>query len=242
MFEFSVILSGVFTLIIASIEPVCEITNKEISAQWKKVIFVVLVVSVVSSPVLAIICHNIDKEDSMQTSYLLKEHTLPHLYQNDSLGIYIKLGGGNALILERSCNHLSFSQYSPIYFRANEKGEAFVNCIIRDKNGRIGATIQDSKLINYPGSSYDINFDEDAYEVVDKKGNVCIQITTDSIQSVHCYKILYALYLSKADSNGVFALETSDKSMFSIGGSGVPKLSTEPIFKYPGYKFTGIRK
>jgi hypothetical protein len=244
MFELSVILAGVFTLIIASIEPICEFKNKELSKKWKIIVFVVLLVSIMSSPILTIISHNEDKKGAIQTAYLSQDHPLPRIYQNDSMGIYIKVGGKNAntFIIGKNINHIAVSDKSSLFLKSNDRGEAFLNGIIRNENGLIKATLHDSKLINESGSDYDLNFDEDAYEIINRKGKVVLQISIDSIQNIQCYKIQYLLYVKRPNSNVGPWWEKCDDEGQTFTDKGIPELSITPLFKYPGYKYTGIRR
>ncbi len=211
MFTLSIIFGAVFTMIIASIEPIFNIIRKEISRNWSKVILISLFISFGLSVTFAILAHNEereelinmsikDKEEAIQSAYLIQDHPLPRIIVNGQY-IFIKLGGRKdnnssttIFAYDKRKLDVSLSNLAPISFGSNEKGSILLNCIIRDRYGNIKTTIRDSKLINQAGSNYDLNFDEDAYEIVDENKKTVLQIIidstqADSIQKVPCYRL-----------------------------------------------------
>lgn len=118
-------------------------------------------------------------------------------------------------------------------------GELKVSTTLRDENGDILAVLvaNEWKVSN---SIFDKNFDENALEIIDKKGNVVLQLEFDG-NYIRLAGIFY-----KEDGEGIYIGPNKyEKGILII--SGLPKnpmgknISIKNIFKYPAELHPGER-
>ena len=133
---------------------------------------------------------------------------------------------------------------SPYSYRVNDRGEVFINGLIHDKTGVAVAELRDSTLFVPPGLGYDVNSDEGALEVIAPDGKAILQVIRAS--DGRSLQVNYVAYTLQPGSDAL-RLETAIGTEFSMisrveGNAPPARLPSDPIFRYPGYEYPGIRR
>lgn len=105
-----------------------------------------------------------------------------------------------------------------------QNGELFVSLIIRDKEGRIKTSINGNDWVVFPALIMDRNFDPYALEVIDKNGEVILQIQLEN----ECIKLGFVM----TDSDGT-KMQFGDNTLQRAKEGELFRPPLKPIFVYP---------
>jgi len=118
----------------------------------------------------------------------------------------------------------------------DRKWELKISTIIRDKSGSILAEIRANEWKVNPNLIYDRNFDKNAIEVINKNGEVILQVIFNGKQ--------VELQMINFDENGKLLYWVHNATYWVISGSAsanTTDFSIAPIFFYPSERYKGVR-
>ena len=102
-----------------------------------------------------------------------------------------------------------------------ENNEFKISASLYDKDDNIVVKIESNEWTVNPKYMWDKNFDSNAFEVIDDKGNVEMQIEKNGTVVMVRGDFYCNGHRDIIDDNGIFGAKTSDKSMI------------RPLFRYP---------
>lgn len=220
------ILLLILTFIVAVLGLIAQRYFEDILPSW---FFIVVIAILVVSLVAAVYQQ---RQDEINAQYAATSGKLSGGLENKTV-TYPSIKIGTAQFVQQG------PQGTPMFMIGNdpvtvwiENGELKVNLTLRDRGGSIVTKIVANEWQVNPNLIFDKNFDDTAFEIVDVKGDVVLQLVFDGTSVQFCGKFYLPDGRRTGIGNNVIEIRLPGEQM---------QLTFTPIFKYPSSEYPGQR-
>lgn len=183
------------------------------------------------------------REEQERIAHVTRERPLPRIAGNR-----VQLISGLRAILAPGARGQPFRPH-PLHYRVTEDGRLYISGALHDHNGVAVVRLVESRVFVPPGVEYDVNWSRSALEVVNGDTVPVLQVIATADRSGIVVNWVDAV--PNSDNPGRYTMWQAWRDQMGAGGlrdtsTSLPGLikmpgePLEPIFCYPGYKYSGV--